>query len=179
MTVSALRRIVYGIAGVMALAVVAPDMPARAARHSTATPTWLVVHAKARTVTLTLIAGYNNALSGFNYDGYGNGKMVISVPRGYRVNVVFSNKAQFPHSAVFTPFADKDRQDGYPLAFKGSASPDPADGLLAGSVQRFSFVAGKTGTYALVCGVPGHEPIGMWDVLKVTNGGAARLTLSR
>lgn len=177
MTASVLRRTVYGIAGAVALMVAAPGAQA-AASHSASRPTWLAVNAKVHAVTLTLIAGYNSALSGFNFDGYGNGKMVIYVPRGYRVNVVFSNKAQFPHSAVFTPFADKDRQDGYPLAFKGSASPAPADGLLAGT-QRFSFVAGKTGTYALVCGVPGHEPIGMWDTLKVTNGGTAHLMLSR
>lgn len=179
MTRSALRRIVCSIAAAVALSVAAPGLRAGAMRHTASTLTWLVINAKARAVTLTLIAGYNNALSSFNFDGYGNGKMVISVPRGYRVKVVFSNKAQFPHSAVFTPFAAKDRQDGYPLAFKGSASPDPTDGLLAGSTQRFSFVASKTGTYALVCGVPGHEPIGMWDVLKVTSGGAAHLTLSR
>ena len=43
--------------------------------------------------------------------------------------------------------------------------------------QRFSFVATKVGTYVLVCGVPGHEIQGMWDVLKVTRGGMPRLTL--
>ena len=43
--------------------------------------------------------------------------------------------------------------------------------------QRFSFGATRVDTYALVCGVPGHEAQGMWDVLKVTCGGMPRLTL--
>jgi len=37
-------------------------------------------------------------------------------------------------------------------------------------------LASKAGTYALVCGVPGHEAAGMWDVLKVTPKGTASLS---
>jgi len=37
-------------------------------------------------------------------------------------------------------------------------------------------MASKAGTYALVCGVPGHEAAGMWDVLKVTPKGTASLS---
>jgi len=39
-------------------------------------------------------------------------------------------------------------------------------------------LASKAGTYALVCGVPGHEAAGMWDVLKVTRAGKASLSFA-
>jgi uncharacterized cupredoxin-like copper-binding protein len=42
---------------------------------------------------------------------------------------------------------------------------------------HFSFVANKAGTYAIVCAVPGHAVAGMWDVLKVTRGGTAKITM--
>src|SRR5215471_18189193 len=142
-----------------------PRLQASAARHaphSTATPRWLVVNAKAHAVKLTLVAGYNNALGGFNFDGYGNGAMVISVPAGYRVGVTFTNKGSLPHSAVFTPYAKRNSTSGFPPAFRGSSTTHPTDGIQPGQTQRFSFGATKVGTYALVCGVPGHEIQGMW-----------------
>lgn len=174
---STTRPVAFGLAAAAIVALATPGAHVAAVRDHAA-PTWLAVQAKTHSVTLTLIAGYNDAIGGFNFDGYGRGKMVIYVPRGYRINVVFSNKAVYPHSAVFTPYALKDKEDGYPLAFKGAASPDPTNGVVLGKVQRFSFVASKAGAYALVCGVPGHEGAGMWDVLKVTNGGKAHLTTS-
>lgn len=149
-----------------------------ASAHAT-TPRWLTVNAKAHAVTLTVIAGYSDALGGFNFDGYGHGQMVVSVPVGYRVNVVFSNRGKYPHSAAFVAYARRGDTAGYTPAFRGAISPDAADGIMAGTVQRFSFVAGKVGSYALVCGVPGHESAGMWDVLKVTRGGHASLTIQR
>jgi uncharacterized cupredoxin-like copper-binding protein len=167
------RRLALALAGA-ALGLAAPLTPARAA-----TPQWLAVNVKARTATLTLIAGYDDTLGGFNFDGYGKGKMVVSVPAGYRVNVVFSNRGKYPHSAVFVAYAHKGDVAGYTPAFRGAASPDNADGVMAGTVQRFSFVANKVGTYAIVCGVSGHEGAGMWDVLKVTKGGKASLTLQK
>jgi hypothetical protein len=56
--------------------------------------------AATHTVTLTLIAGYNLARRGFNFNGYSTGTMVISVPRGARVRVIFRNQGRFPHSAI-------------------------------------------------------------------------------
>jgi uncharacterized cupredoxin-like copper-binding protein len=36
-------------------------------------------------------------------------------------------------------------------------------------------VANKTGTYAVVCAVPGHAAAGMWDVFQVRTGGSATI----
>jgi sulfocyanin len=137
---------------------------------------WLAWNAKTHTATLTLIAGYNNALGGFNFNGYGDGKMVIGVPVGTHVAVHFSNKGQVAHSTIFTPYARRTSTSGFPLAFRGASTTDPTSGIMPGQAQRLSFVASKTGTYALVCGVPGHEAAGMWDVFKVTAGGRPSIT---
>lgn len=138
---------------------------------------FMAVDAHAHRVDLTLIAAYTGALGGFNFNGDGNGRMVITVPAGWTVAVAFSNRSAVPHSALFTPYAQRQRASSFVLAFPGAASADPAAGIAAGRVQRFRFVARAAGRYALVCAVPGHEEAGMWDTLLVTAGGAPRLTL--
>jgi sulfocyanin len=132
---------------------------------------WLTWNTTSHTATLTLIAGLTNAVSGFNFNGYGNGQMVITIPVGYHVTVDFSNQGLLPHSAEVTPSADKNLPSNFPLAFSGAASINPASGIVKGQTSNFSFVANKAGTYALVCGVPGHAAAGMWEVFKVTAGG--------
>lgn len=132
---------------------------------------WLSWNLSSHTATLTLIAGYNNALVGFNFNGYGKGQMVISVPVGYRVKVEFSNQGTLPHSAVITPSADKNLPSNFPLAFPSASSLNPGSGIVKGQTAPFTFVANKVGSYALVCGVPGHADAGMWDIFKVTQGG--------
>ena len=138
---------------------------------------WLSVDARARTATLTLIASYTAALEGFNFDGYGRGVLVVSIPLGYRVRVVYRNNGVFPHSVLVTPYAKKDLSSGWPLAFPGAASPDATTGAPRGVVQRFSFRVTKVGLYAIVCAVSGHEALGMWDVLRVTRGGRPTVTI--
>ena len=68
---------------------------------------------------------------------------------------------------LVTPYATKDRPQGWPVAFRGAVSPDPKNGAAQGATQRFSFVVDKVGTYAIICAVSGHEQLGMWDVLRV------------
>lgn len=162
-------------ASALAFALASSSPSASAARP--ASPHWLTVNSKQHAVTLILIAGYTNALGGLNFNGDDNGKMVLSVPAGYHVNVVFSNRSAAPHSAVFTPYAQKDNTGSYRLAFKGASTSNWLNGIAKGHTQKFSFVATTAGKYALVCGVPGHEAAGMWAVLQVTHGGMAHLTV--
>src|SRR5436309_15924557 len=135
MTPRLVHRPVRATVGAMALALALPGMYAAASYHPgrAATPRWLVANAKTHTATLTLVAAYTNALNGFNFNGYGNGKMVITIPVGYRVIVSFSNKSSVPHSAVFTPYSQKNRSSDFRLAFKGSTSPDPTGGITSGT----------------------------------------------
>jgi sulfocyanin len=141
------------------------------------TSRWLAWNAATHTPTLTLIANYNNALSGFNFNGYGDGKMVISVPVGAHVDVHFSNKGSIPHSAFITLWSDRTSTSGFATAFKGASTANPTSGTTAGTTQTFSFVASKAGKYALVCAVPGHEAASMWDVFMVTSGGTPSVTV--
>jgi sulfocyanin len=133
-----------------------------------ATSPWMTYQTSTKTVTLKLVAGYNSNLSGFNFNGYGNGQMVISVPSGWKVTVDFSNQGQLPHSAAVVTTATSSAP-----AFPGAGLPSSelASGIASGQTATFSFTAGAPGTYRIACLVPGHEGLGMWDTFKVTSGG--------
>jgi plastocyanin len=162
----------YALAGATALALALPSLPTAAAHQPAGTPNFLVVNAKAHTATLTLTAAYKG---GFDFDGDSKGKMVVSVPTGYKVNVTFTNKSTVPHSAVIASYSKRMSASGITPVFRGASTPDPTSGTGQGTTVHFSFVANKAGTYAIVCAVPGHAVAGMWDVLKVTHGGKASI----
>jgi hypothetical protein len=135
-------------------------------------------------VHLTLIAGWNNANDGFNFDGGAHGQMVVTVPVGARVDAVFKNKVAVPHDVVIIDYQSPPPSHSVAPAFAGSASPrgqfrrpptgKPGTGAPAGgpprpgAAQPFTFVANKAGTYMIICGVPGHAIAGMWDTLVVS-----------
>jgi sulfocyanin len=129
-------------------------------------PTWVTT--KGKTVSLTVIAAYNNNLSGFNFNGYGKGQLTITVPKGDTVKVTFSNAAPLPHSVQFTTYSKTLPTGGVTDAFKGSHSPNQTNGTTKGVTQKFSFVASKAGKYMMICAVPGHAAAGMWDTFVVS-----------
>jgi len=117
---------------------VAASSPARAAGPN---PAWAQWNAGSKTATLTVVAAATGLSGGFNFNGYNNGALVITVPRGAKVVVRFANKASIPHSAVITPFAKKTLTLNFPLAFAGAASPNPTSGITnASKPQTFSFL---------------------------------------
>jgi hypothetical protein len=126
---------------------------------------WLSFHASAKTITLRLIAAYNGVYQGFNFNGYGKGQVLVEVPRGWRVNVRCVNKSSsVRHSCAIVRGVSRTTP-----AFPGAASRGPHYGLPPRHAAAFSFLATRTGTYRIVCLVPGHEQAGMWDVLDVTH----------
>lgn len=152
-----------------------PAAPA-AASHAAA-PKWLSWNAATHTASLTLIADYNGAIGGYNFNGYGKGKMTVTVPVGAHVNVIFSNRsAALNHGFVITSYAKRTSTGPYPLAFNGASSTKPTVGTIKGKTEHHSFVAGKVGTYAILCAVPGHVETGMWDVFQVVKSGAAKIS---
>jgi sulfocyanin len=157
----------YRLASVVAagLTLLAGVGSVSAARHAKA-PTWVTT--KGKVVNLTVIAAYNNALSGFSFNGYGKGQLTITVPKGDTVNVTFSNAASLSHSVQFTVFNKTLPTGGVRDAFKGSHSANPANGVTKGVTQKFSFVASKAGKYMMICAVPGHAVAGMWDNFVVS-----------
>ncbi len=163
------RRILFALGLIGSLAIPALAHQAQA-RTGSADPVWVRWDPGTKTAEVTITANYNEDNAGFNFDGYHGGQLTITIPTGAKVMVDFTNKAGLPHSVVITPYADHATAGNFPLAFPGSSSPNPSAGAAnVKTAQTFSFTANKAGTYAIVCGVPGHAIGGMWDVLKVAN----------
>lgn len=121
-------------------------------------------------LTLTLVGGQGKTGGGLDFNGYQRGKLVYTVPKGWQINGVFKNSsAQMPHSAYVTEYDNREDSNDFPLAFEGAATDEPYQGILSGT-QNFTFTPDKTGTYAIVCAVPGHAAGGMWVTLKVVDG---------
>ncbi len=180
MTSRAVRRVVALASPIVVALSLASSPAAAAAPRATPSPAdWLVWTPSTHTVTLTLIAGYNGARHGFNFNGYSTGSMVIQIPVGTHVQVIFHNHARFPHSAVITAYQNhtRDSAQGFPLAFAGASTPRANQGTPPGATQRFAFVASRPGRYALVCGVAQHARMGMWDTFQVTWGGEPGLII--
>ena len=130
---------------------------------------FLAVDAHRHRVTITLIASYDGTNGGFNFDGYSR-SLMWTVPRGWAVHVVCTNRGPLRHSCGVVQGAGSTKP-----AFRGAATPQPLVGLGSGGTARFSFRASRTGVFRLVCLVPGHEDARMWDVLKITRGGKPRV----
>ena len=128
---------------------------------------WLTWNATSRTASVTLVAGYDGSNNGFNFDGYGRGRLLVSVPLGWRVTVTCRNAGPMRHSCAIV----RGPMTAIP-AFPGATTPDPVLGLEKGKTARFTFTASRAGTYRIACLVPGHEEARMWDVLVV--GGVKR-----
>jgi sulfocyanin len=134
---------------------------------------WLSYSAAKKTVTLDLIAGYNATKSGFNFNGYADGQMTVTVPVGWTVTVDFSNKGQLPHSAAIVTTAT-----ALTPAMPGAGLPasELQTGLAPGQSATFSFTPTTAGHYRIACLVPGHELLGMWDTLVVAPSGTPSLS---
>ena len=117
---------------------------------------------KHRTVLVTMIAGYDSSNNGFNFDGYGRGELLVSVPLGWRVRVTCTNRSSAPNSCAIV------RGPGTATpAFRGASTPT----LARGSTATFTIVASRAGSYRLTSLVPGYEEARMFDVLEITRGG--------
>ncbi|HVA92802.1 MAG TPA: sulfocyanin-like copper-binding protein [Chloroflexota bacterium] len=169
------RRLVGGLA--LSATVLTSGTLAAMVTHSTGaraatTPAWATTSGKV--VHLTLIAGYNNANAGFNFDGAAHGQMTVTVPLGDTIDVTFTNKAQgAQHNVVIIPYTRSLPAGASAPAFPGAASPRPrfkpgSFPRSTGAAQTFSFVAGKAGSYTIVCGIAGHALAGMWDNFVVS-----------
>jgi uncharacterized cupredoxin-like copper-binding protein len=126
---------------------------------------FLRADARSHTATITLVAGYDGANGGFNFDGYSR-ELMWTVPRGWRVRVVCTNRGSLRHSCAVVSSSTATKP-----AFRGAATPSPASGLAPGKTATFSFRAAKTGVFRFACLVAGHEDARMWDVFKVVRRG--------
>jgi Sulfocyanin (SoxE) domain len=126
---------------------------------------FLAVDARRHRVAITLIASYDGENGGFNFDGYSR-FLMWTVPRGWTVRVMCTNRGPLRHSCAVAKGPDSTRP-----AFRGAATPQPQLGLEAGHTARFTFRPSTKGVYRFTSLVPGQEAARMWDVLKITRGG--------
>jgi hypothetical protein len=149
------------LAAVVAVLVVVPLGAARPpASH------WLSWDAATHHARLLLVASYDSTNNGFNFDGYARGRLLVRIPRGWRLTVVCKNGGSRYHSCAVVQGAGTTG-----LAFPGAASPNPRLGLAPGKSASFTFRASRVGVYRLACLVPGHELAREYDVLEITRGG--------
>ncbi len=137
--------------------------------------TWLRWNATTRTATFKLIAGIpGRAKSPFNFNGYTDGELTLTVPESSTVVMNFVNDDGTPHSAEVIedrhpmPNMAPD-QPAIPRAYTRAVS----EGIAQFGTDVMRFKAQPAGTYRIFCGVPGHGLSGMWIKLAVVAGLAA------
>jgi sulfocyanin len=123
---------------------------------------WMFDDPKSQTVTIIVTAAATADNSGFNFDGYSNGKATFIVPAGWKVNWIFSNKGVLPHSAALTANLQAPPALA-PMGGTAVETPNAMQGISAGKTQDVSFSAVDPGNDFLACLVPGHIQAGMWD----------------
>ena len=119
-----------------------------------------------KSVSFHLVAAHSQANSGFNFNGYGGGRLAVTVPEGWKVSVICENRGPLNHSCAIV----RGPTDSQP-AIVGASSPNPVSGQPAGATTTFDFTAHGQGTYRIACLVPGHEQAGMWDTFTITGAG--------
>jgi len=147
--------------GVLAVALAAAAVAAKPDPRQ-----FLRVDARHKVVAVSLVAEYDGANNGFNFDGYGRGELLLRVPVGWRVVVDCENRGGGRHSCAVVKGSLAARP-----AFAGASSPRPLSGLSPGSRATFSFVASRVGNYRIASLVAGQEQARMYAVLQVTRAG--------
>lgn len=122
---------------------------------------------KPKSVKVVLVATFNAANYGMNFNGYSHGKAVLTVPKDWTVNVTFINPSPIPHSAIVIEKADTKKLQVPEPYFEGGATPKHIVGMSNGKAE-FSFTPDEAGEFALACGFPAHAATGHWITLNVS-----------
>lgn len=133
------------------------------------TSQWFSFNAATKAVSLTMVAGGQNVNGGFNFNGYTKGRLVISVPKGWRTTVQCKDD---PLSGAHSCSVVRGPDTTQP-AFPGSTLPDPTGSgfVSGGDTKTFSFTADSLMVGRFVCLLTGHQAAGMWVTFQVTESG--------
>jgi hypothetical protein len=135
---------------------------------------WLSFDTANKTATFTIVANVPGTPSEFNYNGYTNGRLVITVPKGWDVTVHCNGDpaATYAHSCTVVSGPDSKTP-----AFTGASLPDPTGTgfVTAGEKKTFRFTPGAAFVGRFACLLIGHESGGMWATFQVVNGGEPSL----
>ena len=133
------------------------------------TPNWMQVDAKNETVQLDINMGEPGTAGGFNFNGYANGHMTVTVPVGWTVKIRADDVDKYlAHSLEIVDAQSKPPVQALEPAFSKAETPDVKTGIKPSQKAAFTFKADKAGEYWMMCGVPGHALGGMWDKLVVS-----------
>src|SRR6266568_7548062 len=133
-------------------------------------PTWLRADAASKTADFKLVAGLTEANGGMNFNGFGRGGLVLTVPRGWNVVFHFRNEdPNLPHSVEVIADAEAIPIGPVPPAFEHAMTGRIEQGFQTGQGTDVRFVAGKAGSFLIFCAVPGHGVAGMWIRLAVSD----------
>ena len=118
--------------------------------------------ARSRVAHLTLLAGLGSANDGFNFDGYGRGELLVTIPLGWRVVVDCENRGGSRHSCAVVQGSLATAP-----AFPGATTPARSPGSARERKRPSRSGATRTGCFRIACLVPGHEQAREWAVLDV------------
>jgi len=147
-----------------------PICGAQTPAQPTIDSSWLTIDSTAKTATFQLTAGLTALNGGLNFNGFNDGKLTLTVPTSWTVVIRFANHdSNLPHSAEVVD-TTKPMPAGpvEPPAFPRAMTVRLMQGLGANETDSLRFVANKSGSYMIFCGVPGHGLAGMWIRLKVS-----------
>lgn len=129
-------------------------------------PENFIVWEAEKTAHLTIVAAYNGANYGMNFNGFAKGGATCTIPEGWTVKVTFRNTSPVPHSAIVVEEGMvKKLQVGDPY-FEGASTPNPLVGT-TNKEETFTFTASETGDFAIACGFPTHAINGHWIKLII------------
>lgn len=168
-----MRLVSFSLASVAAVAITVSCDPVTGTGSGTPPDPkqFLHIDAAAQTAVVTLIAGHTAGDYQFNYNGYGNGELVLTVPVGWQVTIQCENHGTVNNSCSVV----SDAHATSPVD-PGWTTPSPQQGLAPGSSDAFVFTPSMTGSLRIASLVDGHEASGMWADLEVVSGGLPRLT---
>ena len=135
--------------------------PADAPRPAAADSQYLQYDAATKTVTFKLVAGP------FAFNGFTNGGGTLTVPPGSTNVWNFVQDDGTPHSAEVASGTGPIPNSGGDPAIPRAYTNKVVEGLVQGATDVIKFTAPDTGSYRIICGVPGHALSGMWVWFKV------------
>lgn len=135
----------------------APSDPAPALADSQ----YLKYDPATKTVTFKLVAGP------FQFNGFSGGGGTLTVPPGTANVWDFVQDDGTPHSAEVGSGSGPLPNSGGDPAIPRAYTNKVVEGMVQGATDVIRFTAPDSGTYRIICGVPGHALSGMWLWVKI------------
>lgn len=114
-----------------------------------------------KTVTFRLVAGP------FEFNHFTNGGGTLTVPAGSTNVWNFLQNDGTPHSAEVASGTGPVPNSGGDPAIPRAYTNKVVEGMVQGAMDVIRITAPDTGSYRIICGVPGHALSGMWIWLKI------------